>query len=407
MKRPSEVQITKDNHDEQDDSDNKKHSDTFDRAAPEIVAKRRIVKARRTIHPSTTENNEKSAPNPFAKLTTPAVSTPPNPLIQTTENTDQSKQKEPEKDKSDTPEENKNIQHETTTTVNEKPTESSTKVPTKTDSDPTEDNTANGTKENNANKTTTPNPKINIDGEEKTKATETKPVVDEKEKDTGEKDKQPTETNGDKPTEKETEQKSEEQPKEETKDEPAAKPAEPEKKPMFVFGGTAPTLTFASATKTVSNDPFNLKKEGPIIAPPVVEKKPEYQEADVKTGEEDEDELHRFRAKLYTLENSEKGQRWKERGVGQVKLNKHKSTSKVRLVMRTEATLKVVLNTPVFKEMKLDRATERSIRFQGLDTVDVEKGEEKGRFTVFLLRLSTRDAASELIDAIEKLKPKE
>lgn len=38
------------------------------------------------------------------------------------------------------------------------------------------------------------------------------------------------------------------------------------------------------------------------------------------------------------------GTQWKERGVGQVKLLEHKSTKKVRLLMRQNRTLKICAN---------------------------------------------------------------
>jgi hypothetical protein len=43
-------------------------------------------------------------------------------------------------------------------------------------------------------------------------------------------------------------------------------------------------------------------------------------EVAVKTGEEDEIELHKFRTKLYRNRDNE----WKERGVGDLKFLKHK-----------------------------------------------------------------------------------
>lgn len=48
---------------------------------------------------------------------------------------------------------------------------------------------------------------------------------------------------------------------------------------------------------------------------------------DLKTGEEDEEEMFRQRAKLYRFEVSE----WKERGVGDIKILKNKITGKHQL----------------------------------------------------------------------------
>ena len=48
------------------------------------------------------------------------------------------------------------------------------------------------------------------------------------------------------------------------------------------------------------------------------------------------------RAKLFRFDKESK--EWKERGTGDVRLLKHKETSKVRLVMRRDKTLKVCAN---------------------------------------------------------------
>lgn len=53
---------------------------------------------------------------------------------------------------------------------------------------------------------------------------------------------------------------------------------------------------------------------------------------ELKTGEEDEEELYSQRSKLYRFKDGE----WKERGLGEAKLLKHKVTGKVRFVIRHE-----------------------------------------------------------------------
>ncbi|XP_043721240.1 ran-binding protein 1 homolog c-like [Telopea speciosissima] len=66
------------------------------------------------------------------------------------------------------------------------------------------------------------------------------------------------------------------------------------------------------------------------------------EEVAVTTGEEEEDVLLDLKAKLYRFDKE--GNQWKERGVGTVKLLKHKETGKVRLVMRQSKTLKICAN---------------------------------------------------------------
>ena len=72
-------------------------------------------------------------------------------------------------------------------------------------------------------------------------------------------------------------------------------------------------------------------------------------EVEVKTHEEDEDVDFKIRAKLFrfseTLLNKGSGKKeWIERGVGEVKLLKHRENSMVRVLMRQEKTMKIICN---------------------------------------------------------------
>ncbi|WVQ82446.1 hypothetical protein IAT38_004574 [Cryptococcus sp. DSM 104549] len=75
------------------------------------------------------------------------------------------------------------------------------------------------------------------------------------------------------------------------------------------------------------------------------------EQVEAKTHEEDEEVLFKMRAKLFrfTKDTNE----WKERGTGDVRLLKHKETSKIRLVMRRDKTLKVCANHHVSAGIKL------------------------------------------------------
>ena len=59
---------------------------------------------------------------------------------------------------------------------------------------------------------------------------------------------------------------------------------------------------------------------------------------DVVTGEEEEEVLYSHRAKLFRLVDGE----WKERGIGDVKILKHTSSNKIRLLMRREQVTIIV-----------------------------------------------------------------
>ena len=59
----------------------------------------------------------------------------------------------------------------------------------------------------------------------------------------------------------------------------------------------------------------------------------------MKTGEEDEECILKMRAKMYRHREE-----WKERGIGNLRLLRHKETKKIRFVMRQEKTHKVCAN---------------------------------------------------------------
>ncbi|ORX36897.1 RanBP1 domain-domain-containing protein [Kockovaella imperatae] len=75
------------------------------------------------------------------------------------------------------------------------------------------------------------------------------------------------------------------------------------------------------------------------------------EQVEAKTHEEDEEVLFTMRAKLFRFAKAEL--EWKERGTGDVRLLKHKSTNKIRLVMRRDKTHKVCANHIVTSDMKL------------------------------------------------------
>ncbi|KAJ3311466.1 Ran GTPase-binding protein yrb1, partial [Blyttiomyces sp. JEL0837] len=60
---------------------------------------------------------------------------------------------------------------------------------------------------------------------------------------------------------------------------------------------------------------------------------------EVKTFEEDEEVLFKMRAKLFRFEKATN--EWKERGTGDIKLLQHKTTRKIRVLMRRDKTLKI------------------------------------------------------------------
>ncbi|KAL2092208.1 hypothetical protein ACEWY4_012006 [Coilia grayii] len=93
-----------------------------------------------------------------------------------------------------------------------------------------------------------------------------------------------------------------------------------------------------------ADDPNHDPHFEPIVSLPV---------QDVKTLEEDEEELFKMRAKLYRFASENDPPEWKERGTGDVKLLRHKEKGSIRLLMRRDRTLKICANHLIMPLMEL------------------------------------------------------
>uniref|UniRef100_S4RRU6 RAN binding protein 2 n=1 Tax=Petromyzon marinus TaxID=7757 RepID=S4RRU6_PETMA len=91
---------------------------------------------------------------------------------------------------------------------------------------------------------------------------------------------------------------------------------------------------------------------------------------EVKTGEEDEEELYCNRAKLFRFDADSK--EWKERGVGNFKILCHHVSGKLRVLMRREQVLKICANHYITAEMTLNRnaGSDKSWVWHALDFAD-------------------------------------
>lgn len=71
-----------------------------------------------------------------------------------------------------------------------------------------------------------------------------------------------------------------------------------------------------------------------------------------ETGEENENSAWIGRAKLYTMDGEGKERGWKERGVGNIKLNiTIDEPKKARFVLRADGTHRLILNAAVTKQL--------------------------------------------------------
>ncbi|GFP91384.1 Ran-binding protein 1 homolog c [Phtheirospermum japonicum] len=122
------------------------------------------------------------------------------------------------------------------------------------------------------------------------------------------------------------------------------------------------------------------------------------QEVAVSTGEENEDILIDLKAKLYRFDKA--ASQWKERGVGTVKLLKHKESGKVRLVMRQNKTLKICANHLVLPTLTLQehQGNDKSCVWHAADFADGELKEE-----TFCIRFPSVENCRTFKDKVEEV----
>ncbi|XP_055374045.1 E3 SUMO-protein ligase RanBP2 [Condylostylus longicornis] len=116
------------------------------------------------------------------------------------------------------------------------------------------------------------------------------------------------------------------------------------------------------------------------------------EKVETKTGEENEDVLYCHRAKLYRFVDKE----WKERGLGDVKILKHKLSNKLRVVMRREQIHKICLNHLLNSEVEYKAKDDKSWLFA---VNDYSEGEIE--FMQCCIRFKTEDVAKEFIEEIK------
>lgn len=160
-----------------------------------------------------------------------------------------------------------------------------------------------------------------------------------------------------------------------------------------MFSGSSPntslnksrTLSERSNTSVENYDPCPDFK--PIVPLPA--------EIKVTTGEEDEYVIFSSRAKLFRFVDKQ----WKERGLGEMKLLKHKVSGKVRVLMRREQVHKICANHIITAEMEIKQMMNEAKAYFWVandfadETVVLEK---------FCIRFKTADIAKDFYNAFEK-----
>ncbi|XP_076858216.1 E3 SUMO-protein ligase RanBP2 isoform X2 [Brachyhypopomus gauderio] len=155
------------------------------------------------------------------------------------------------------------------------------------------------------------------------------------------------------------------------------------------FGFTVPRTGNAEEKEKCeeSDDSTHVEEDedGPHFEPIV----PLPDKVDVKTGEEEEEEMYCNRAKLFRFEAETK--EWKERGIGSIKILKHKTSGKFRLLMRREQVLKICANHYITPDMVLkpNAGSDKSWVWHAIDYADEMPKNEQ-----LAIRFKTADEAA-------------
>ncbi|KAG5366883.1 Ran-specific GTPase-activating protein 2 [Yarrowia sp. B02] len=127
----------------------------------------------------------------------------------------------------------------------------------------------------------------------------------------------------------------------------------------------------------------------------------------METGEEGEESVYSCRAKLYYFDLTNTTEGWKERGVGQVHINKLKpedvtETCSGRIVMRTDAVHRVVLNMGLVKGLEVQAGMGASLSSDKVVRISTI---EDNKPVQYALKTGNPDAAKQLLAGIKGLIP--
>merc|ERR1712038_593059 len=142
-----------------------------------------------------------------------------------------------------------------------------------------------------------------------------------------------------------------------------------------------------TSNKPVEPDPYFP----PIVSLPEVE---------VPTGEDEENELFKMRAKLFRFDSAADPPEWEERGTGDMKLLQQKDHGgKIRVLMRRDKTLKICANHFVQPWMLLEamKGSDRAWMWM----VQADYADEEAKSETLAIRFANTENAKKFKDAFD------
>jgi Ran-binding protein 1 len=122
----------------------------------------------------------------------------------------------------------------------------------------------------------------------------------------------------------------------------------------------------------------------------------ELEEVEVVSGEEEEEIVYSHRGKLFVygetlLDVGSGNKSWKERGIGDIRILKHREHQRMRVLMRQEKIMKVIVNHALDPRITLEpnAGSDRSWVWSAFDFASGELVE-----TVFAIRFADSDIAN-------------
>jgi len=153
-------------------------------------------------------------------------------------------------------------------------------------------------------------------------------------------------------------------------------------------------------TKTNEGEDKVKEEESTATFEPVVK----LDEVETKNGEEDEETLYSMRSKLFVfgetlLDVGTGNKSWRERGIGEVKILRHREHQRTRVLMRQEKTMKIIANHALDPRITLEpnAGSDRSWVWSAFDFADGELVE-----TVFALRFVDSEIAAGFLEKFQE-----
>lgn len=158
--------------------------------------------------------------------------------------------------------------------------------------------------------------------------------------------------------------------------------------------------TTPAAEETAAPAAAPKEEESTAEFAPVVE----LEEVEVVSGEEEEEVIYSQRGKLFVygetlLDVGSGNKTWKERGIGDIRILKHKEHQRMRVLMRQEKTMKVIVNHALDPRITLEpnAGSDRSWVWSAFDFAEGELKE-----TVFAIRFADSDIANNFKKVFEE-----